>query len=83
MSKIGKEANIMSIATWFKHWSAAVDRRKQGTQSRAVAFAAEHLEVRSLLSTSVLIVAGTELNISLNVRDNVSVSSSVVMVTLH
>ena len=65
----------MSIATWLKHWSAAVDRRKHGTTSRAVASAAEHLEVRSLLSTSVLIVAGSELNITLNVRDNVSVSS--------
>ena len=65
----------MSIATWLKHWSAGVDRRKQVTQSRVIASAAEHLEVRSLLSTSVLFVAGSELNISLNVRDNVSVSS--------
>ncbi len=65
----------MRIASWMKSWSTAVDRRKHGAPSRAIASAAEHLEVRSLPSSNVLIVGGTELNISLNVRDNVSVSS--------
>lgn len=53
----------MTISSWLKNWSAANVRRKQSTQTRAVASVAEHLELRSLPSANVLVVGGTELNI--------------------
>ena len=64
----------MTISSWLKNWSSAAVRRKRNTPVRAVASVAEHLELRSLLSASVLVI-GTELNITLSLNDSVSVSS--------
>ena len=63
----------MQISSWLKNWCAAADRRKQGTRSSAAS--AEQFETRALPSASVLVVGGTELNITLNLNDSVSVSS--------
>ena len=65
----------MQFVSWLKNWPAAAGRRKPSTQTRTAASAVEHLEIRVLPSSSVLIVAGTEINITLNTNDNVSVSS--------
>ena len=61
----------MTISSWLKNWQR---RRKQSTPTRAVASVAEHLELRSLPSANVLVI-GAELNITLSLNDNVSVSS--------
>ncbi len=65
----------MQFVSWLKNWPAVTGRRKPNIQARTVVAFAEHLEVRALPSSSVLIVAGTELNITLSTNDNVSVSS--------
>jgi Ca2+-binding RTX toxin-like protein len=66
---------IVQIASWLKNWSPTAARRKPNNQQLAVSSVTERLEVRALPASSVLFVAGSELNISLNVRDNVSVGS--------
>ena len=65
----------MRISSWLRSWSAAADRRKQGTRSNIGAVSAEQFEPRSMLSASVLVVGGTELNITLSLNDSASVSS--------
>lgn len=62
----------MRISSWLKNWR----RRKQGNRTRVAAQAVERFEERSLLSASVLVIGGSELNITLELDDSVSVSSA-------
>ena len=64
----------MRITSWLKSWQHQ-RRGSQATRNRVPSQAAENLECRVLPAANVLLIGGTELNISLSSGDAVSISA--------